>query len=85
MPNQYGIKTLGEIGYEAYGNDPGPQGPWTTFDGRPMPRWEELSGTEAGRYTQKRWEAAGQAIKATITERTATSGGRAIGASGVGA
>ena len=85
MPNQHGIKTLGEIGYEAYGEHAGPGGPYTTFDGRPMPKWSEFSNSEAGRLTQARWETAGQAIKATIEERNRPSGGRAITPSGVGA
>lgn len=31
-------KTLGQIGYEAYGNSTGGK----TFDGRDMPTWEEI-------------------------------------------
>lgn len=60
-------KTLGQIGYEAYGEHPGPGGPYTTFDGRPMPKWEELPATEAGRLTQARWETAAAAIRAAAT------------------
>lgn len=85
MPNQYGMKTLGEVGYEAYGEHAGPGGPYTTFDGRPMPKWEELGSSEAGLLTRARWESAGQAIKALIEERQRPHGGRAIVPSGVGA
>jgi len=56
-------KTLEQIAYEAYGEHPGPGGPWTTFDGRQMPKWDELSATEGGRLTQSRWETA---IKAAL-------------------
>lgn len=62
LKDQYGIKSVGEVGYEAYGNHAGPGGPFTTFDGRPMPQWDELSKTEQGRLTQARWETAAQAI-----------------------
>ena len=31
-------KTIGQIGFDAYGDAAG----WKTFDGRPMPTWEEL-------------------------------------------
>ena len=49
-------KSLGQEGYEAYllaGPYPG-----ETFDRRPMPSWEDLDLTEAGRITKARWEAA---------------------------
>lgn len=32
------MKTLAQIGYEAYGDD----ADWKSWDGRPMPRWSEL-------------------------------------------
>lgn len=50
--------SLGEIGYEAYGN----AGSWLTFDGRRMPRWPELAASEAGMETRRRWEEAAKAI-----------------------
>jgi len=52
------ITTGGQIGYEAYGSAAG----WKTFDGRPMPTWEQLGGTDVGRETQRRWECAATAI-----------------------
>lgn len=57
------MKSLGQIGYEAYGEKAGAHGPWKTFDGRPMPKWEELSG-EAGELTKTRWEEAAREIAA---------------------
>jgi hypothetical protein len=57
-------KSLAQVAFEAYGEEPGPKGPWTTFDGRPMPKWEELNG-EGGALTQHRWDVA---IQAAISE-----------------
>ena len=54
----------GRRGHDTYGEAAG----WKTFDGRPMPRWADLSSTEAGRETQRRWEVAASAI----AERCAT-------------
>jgi hypothetical protein len=48
----------GRIGYDAYGETAN----WKTFDGRPMPTWDELSETETGRETQRRWHMAARAI-----------------------
>lgn len=45
--------TLGQVGYEAYGEDSG----WTTFDGRPMPKWDNLRPD-----IQARWEISARAI-----------------------
>ena len=54
-----GRMTHGQIGYEAYGEAAG----WKTFDGRPMPTWEQLQATENGRETCRRWEVAAAAIR----------------------
>ena len=58
-------KSLGQIGYDAYGNDSG----WLTFDGRAMPRWtkEEVEAatqtcTVLTNVIKARWEVAGKAI-----------------------
>lgn len=51
------MKTLGQLGFEKYGDTAGIAGPWKTFDGRDMPRWEELQGG-AGELTKWRWEMA---------------------------
>jgi hypothetical protein len=51
-------KTLGQVGYEAYGETAG----WTTFDGRLMPRWHQLAETHPGRETQRRWQVAACAV-----------------------
>lgn len=59
-------KTLGQVGFDAYG-DSGPV-PWVTFDGRPMPPWEDLD-TPGGRVTRARWEAAALAIVAEAQAR----------------
>lgn len=82
LKDQYGIKSMGEVGYEAYGEHAGPGGPYTTFDGRPMPKWDELGASEGGRLTQARWESAAQAI---IAARPKPVPGLAITPSGVGA
>lgn len=50
--------TIGQVGYEAYGDT----AEWRTFDGRPMPTWEELGATKTGQETQRRWEVAARAI-----------------------
>ncbi len=54
-----GRMTHGQIGYEAYGE----AAEWKTFDGRPMPTWEQLQATETGRETCRRWEVAAAAIR----------------------
>ena len=51
-------RVLGQCGYEAYGETAG----WKTFDGRPMPTWEELGLTDTGQETRRRWEVAARAI-----------------------
>jgi len=50
--------TDGRVGYEAYGETAG----WKTFDGRPMPSWDELGASDTGKETQRRWEVAAKAI-----------------------
>lgn len=47
-------KTLGEIAFNAYGDD----ADWKTFDGRPIPQWMELGQSFAGLEVRKHWEAA---------------------------
>jgi hypothetical protein len=54
-------KRLGQVGFERYGNVAGIAGPWKTFDGRDMPKWDALQG-DAGQLTQVRWEEAALAI-----------------------
>jgi hypothetical protein len=69
--------TLGEIGFNAYGDTPGAEGPWKTFDGRPMPKWAELSG-DTGALTKERWEAAAKAIINAHENRKRVEAGQAI-------
>lgn len=67
--------TFGRIGYDAYGEHPSAHGPWTTFDGRPMPTWGEYSAAgpgSSGAFTQERWERAAAAIIAEYERRKAT-------------
>lgn len=45
--------TLGQIGYEAYGD----AAAWKTFDDRDMPTWENVA-----LETRRRWEVAALAI-----------------------
>lgn len=62
-------KTPGQIGYEAYGGcGTRTHEPWKTFDGRPMPTWNDLGETESGRSTRERWEAAAMAIAVAATD-----------------
>lgn len=49
---------FGKIGYEAYGAAAG----WKTFDGRPMPTWEQLGQSKGGLETQRRWDVAACAV-----------------------
>lgn len=67
-------ETLGEVGFNAYGDKPGAHGPWKTFDGREMPRWGALAG-EAGSLTRERWEEAARTIIAEHERRKAASNG----------
>ncbi|HEU4408344.1 MAG TPA: hypothetical protein VFS43_23980 [Polyangiaceae bacterium] len=48
---------LAKIGYEAYGRHVG----WKTFDGRDMPRWDELPDP-----TRDAWKAAAEAIEEAV-------------------
>lgn len=52
------MKTIGQIGFDAYGEAAG----WVTFDGRPMPTWEQLGATPAGLETRRRWEVSALAV-----------------------
>ncbi|QRK08067.1 hypothetical protein JQX13_50335 [Archangium violaceum] len=66
--------SFGQIGFDAYGNHPGPYGKWATFDGRPMPSWNELGQNipaGSGALTQERWDVAAQAIIAEYERRKA--------------
>lgn len=62
------IASLGEVGYSAYGDTPGPNGPWSTYDGRTMPSWGELEGGIGG-LTRERWHKAAEAIVAEHERR----------------
>lgn len=46
-------KSLGQVGYEAYGDE----ADWKAFDGRPMPRWDELRED-----IKRKWNVASSAI-----------------------
>lgn len=54
-------KTLGQIGFEAYGEHAG----WTAYDGKPMPRWDENLRPDI----KEKWEVAAMAIKAEVVNR----------------
>lgn len=47
------MKTAGQVGYDAYGE----HAQWKAFDGRPMPRWDELRED-----IKEKWEVAARAI-----------------------
>ncbi|HZI06202.1 MAG TPA: hypothetical protein VEZ71_19375 [Archangium sp.] len=73
--------TFGRIGYDAYGEHSSSHGPWTTFDGRTMPKWEEYSAAgpgSGGAFTQERWEKAAEAIIAAY-ERSKANGRMRVG------
>ena len=59
------MKTPGQIGYEAYSRFTGGK----TWDGKPMPTWEEVCARDAERGTKVSgaWEAAAIAIRATAS------------------
>ena len=59
------LPSLGQVGYEAYGDKAGPHGPWRTFDGRDMPRWIDYATSETGALTRERWESG---VAAAIAE-----------------
>jgi hypothetical protein len=54
------VKTLGQIGFEAYGEHAG----WTAYDGKPMPRWDENLRADI----KEKWEVAALAIQAKVME-----------------
>jgi len=47
-------KTLGQIGFEAYGDHAN----WTAYDGKPMPRWDDNLRPDI----KEKWEIAAKAI-----------------------
>lgn len=47
------IEELAKIGYDAYGNE----AEWKSFDGKPMPKWEDLP-----QHIRHRWKVAAGAI-----------------------
>lgn len=57
-------RTIGQIGFDAYGETAG----WKTFDGRPMPRWEDLASRPEGIETRRRWEVTAAAILKVVAE-----------------
>jgi hypothetical protein len=64
------MTTPGQIGYDAYGGAAN----WRTFDGRPMPTWEQLGATDTGRETQRRWEVAADAVGIACVSRPVITG-----------
>ncbi len=54
-------KTLGQIGFEAYGEAAN----WTAYDGKPMPRWDDSLRQDI----KDKWEAAGLAVGREMTRR----------------
>lgn len=54
-------KTLGQIGFEAYGDHAN----WTAYDGKPMPRWDENLREDI----KEKWEIAAKAIEAKVFEK----------------
>lgn len=56
-------RTPGQIAFDAYGEAAG----WKTFDGRPMPRWDEPLPHMV--ETRRRWEVAAEAVISAITAK----------------
>ena len=56
----------GRVAYETYGESGG----WRTFDGRPMPTWDDLALTLSGRETRRRWEVAASKVYALACMQT---------------
>lgn len=52
------LRILAREGYVGYGDEPGPAGPWKTYDGKPMPTWAQQTadGNAVGALTVRRWE-----------------------------
>jgi hypothetical protein len=63
-------KSLGQVGFDIYGEKSGEHGPWKTYDGRTIPQWDSLAAGQnddgtpnpGGPLTLARWEAAADAI-----------------------
>lgn len=53
-------RTLGQVGFEAYGETAN----WTAYDGKPMPRWDENLRADI----KEKWEAAALAIQARVMD-----------------
>ena len=62
-------KTLGQVGYEAYNMAKG----GLTYDGKPIPAWDALTG-EVGLAVQSAWEVAARAAADEMTGRWAPGG-----------
>lgn len=65
-------KSLGQEGYEAY-LQAGPN-PGRTYNDLPMPTWDDLDTTEAGRITRVRWEASAVRIAVVVTAANKAAG-----------
>ncbi len=59
--------SLGHVAFDGYG-DAGPT-PWMTYDGRQMPRWEDLT-SPAGGITMLRWQEGARAAVQEYCRRT---------------
>lgn len=55
-------KTIGQIAFEAYNESKG----GLTYDGKPIPPWDELSGDKLA--VQRAWEVAAEAVAAECGE-----------------
>lgn len=58
------VRTLGQVAYEAYNESKG----GLTWDGKPIPKWSELTG-ETGEAVKKGWEAAADICGAAYVEK----------------
>ena len=55
------VKSRGRIAFEAYNESKG----GLTYDGKPIPPWDELSGDKEA--VQRAWEAAAEAVIESLT------------------
>lgn len=53
-------KSYGQIAFEAYNESKG----GLTYDGKPIPPWDTLAGSDVGEAVQRAWEAAAAAVLA---------------------
>ncbi|QRO00047.1 hypothetical protein JRI60_13965 [Archangium violaceum] len=77
-PEPTNPRRAGHLGFTAYNDEPGPHGPWKTFNGRAVLGWDDL-----GEPTRARWVAAGRAERDKALEMAAYRANRALVDAGI--